>query len=269
MNEDNLAGPESDARLHSGAEDVEGIPVRWMAPDGDVTGIALWLTHLGGSSEQTFPMLARLATRGVAAVTFDPPRHGLRSDGTPPRQIAHGILASFRQRMWPLLGQTVLESLRVLDWADGRFGVVGRHVAGGVSMGGDVAIALAGIDYRVSRVAGVVATPDWTRPRMHTVDEHPRPIDQGQADSYARWSCDAFNPIAHLPKYDRPIAIAFYCAGADRHVPAEAALRFRAALIDRDPRAGARIHVEVYENLSHIDAARDDRLYLAALDWLT
>jgi hypothetical protein len=33
-------------------------------------------------------------------------------------------------------------------------------------MGGDVSIALAGIDERVSRVAAMIATPDWTRPRM-------------------------------------------------------------------------------------------------------
>ena len=65
--------------------------------------------------------------------------------------------------MWPLAGRTVLESLRVLDWADQQFGVTCPRVAGGVSMGGDIAVALAGIDERITRVAVLVATPELRR----------------------------------------------------------------------------------------------------------
>jgi hypothetical protein len=53
--------------------------------------------------------------------------------------------------MWPLLGQTTLECLRVLDWTEYRFGPPTRWVAGGVSMGGDITVALAGLDSRISR----------------------------------------------------------------------------------------------------------------------
>jgi cephalosporin-C deacetylase-like acetyl esterase len=67
-----------------------------------------------------------------------------------------------------LAGRTVLESLRVLDWVDEHFGVAGPRVAGGVSMGGDVAVALAGVDPRIDRVAALVATPDSARPGMQT-----------------------------------------------------------------------------------------------------
>jgi len=66
----------------------------------------------------------------------------------------------FRRRMWPLAGRSVLESLRVLDWVDDHFGVAGPRVAGGVSTSGDVAVALAGVDPRIDRVAALVATPD-------------------------------------------------------------------------------------------------------------
>jgi hypothetical protein len=48
--------------------------VRWVAPDTP-QGVALWLTHLGGSAEQTAPMLARLSERELLAASFDPPGH--------------------------------------------------------------------------------------------------------------------------------------------------------------------------------------------------
>jgi uncharacterized protein len=232
-------------------------------------GAAIWLTHLGGSTEQTEPMLARLAEHGLLAVSFDPPGHGNRGAGSDPFELARWVLESFRRRMWPLLGQTVLECMRVLDWVDDRFDAPGPRVAGGVSMGGDVAVAFAGIDGRISRVAALVATPDWTRPGMHSIGEHPVVIDQGQADRYAQWFFDAFDPMTHLRAYERDVAISFQLGGDDRHVPVDGAQRFCATLAERDPRALDRVQVRLHEGVSHLDGARDDRLYAAAVEWLT
>src|SRR5579885_2558758 len=95
-------------RLTTGTADVDGIPVRWVAPRRGrhgPSGAALWMTYLGGSAEASMPMLARLARRGRLACSCDPPGHGARGDGRPPGQVAGEVLASFRQRMWPLLGQ--------------------------------------------------------------------------------------------------------------------------------------------------------------------
>ena len=253
--------------MRDGLDAVEGIPVQWVAADAP-HGVALWLTHLGGSAEQTAPMLTRLAERGLLAVSFDPPGHGRRGAGGDPWELASEVLAAFRRRMWPLAGRTVLESLRVLDWVDEHFGVSGSRVAGGVSMGGDVAVALAGVDPRIDRVAALVATPDWTRPGMQTLGEDRVLLDQGEPDRYAQWFFDALNPITHLEAYERDVAVEFLCGAGDVHVPAEAALRFRAALRDRHPRSVDRVRVELYEDLDHLDAARDERLSSAALDWL-
>ena len=252
--------------MREGVEAVEGIPVRWVAADAP-RGVALWRTHLGGTTERTAPMLARLAERGLLALSFDPPDGG-RGAGGDPWQLAGEVLGAFRRRMWPLAGRTVLESLRVLDWADEHFAVAGPRVAGGVSMGGDVAVALADVDPRIDRVTAMVATPDWTRPGMQTLGEDHALLDQGEADRYAQWFFDALNPITHLEAYERDVAIAFLCAAADLHVPAEAAVRFRTALCDREPRAADRVRVELYDGLDHLEAASDERLYPAALEWL-
>lgn len=248
----------SPAILESTGE-VDGIPVCWAAPDAPV-GMALWLTHLGGSADQTRPMLARLAGRGLLALSFDPAGHGSRGNGGDPYDLARTVFAAFRRRMWPMAGRTVLEALRVLDWADRQFGIAGDRVVGGVSMGGDVAVALAGIDARITRVAALVATPDWTRPGMRELGGRAL-LGQGKADRYAQWFFDAFDPATHLDAYRRDLAIKFLCGANDQHVPAKAALRFREAL-------GKRVTVELYDGLDHLGAAQDERLYAAACAWL-
>jgi uncharacterized protein len=142
------------------------------------------------------------------------------------------------------------------------------RVAGGVSTGGDVAVALAGVDPRIDRVAALVATRTGPGPGMQTLGEDHVLLDQGEADRDVQWFFDALNPVTHLEAYERDVAIAFLCGAADLHVPAEAAARFRTALCHRDPCAADRVRVELYEGLDHLDAARDERLYSAALEWL-
>jgi pimeloyl-ACP methyl ester carboxylesterase len=249
--------------------DLDGIPVVYLQPpDGSPTApIALWLTHLGGTKESELPALRALAAAGHPAVSFDPPGHGERTTKSN-NQVMGWFLAGFRRRMWPLLGLYTLETLRVLDWAAAKLGSHRDFVIGGVSLGGDVAVTVASLDTRVVRVAGLVATPDWTRPGMMRLDDPTTPVDQGEADSYSQWAYDEFEPLHHLGRYERGPLIAFECADEDSHVPPDGAERFKAALLERYPHAGRRVRVTRHPSLEHLQGVRDPKMTEAALRWL-
>jgi hypothetical protein len=44
---------------------------------------------------------------------------------------------AYRRHKWPILGQTVLDALRVIDWAAGALGAGPPVAAGGISLGGE------------------------------------------------------------------------------------------------------------------------------------
>ena len=66
-------------------------------------------------------------------------------------------------------------------------------------MGGDISVALAGIDHRIIRVAAIVATPDWTRPGMRDVRGSGEILPQGEPDAYAWWSTMTSSTRCHTP----------------------------------------------------------------------
>ena len=97
-----------------GAAEVDGIPVVWIQPgnqDGDAR-IALWLPWLTGTKETAIPFLRELAGRGFTTVSLDPWQHGERGTETA-EQISSRVFGDFRRHMWPILGQTTLDALRV------------------------------------------------------------------------------------------------------------------------------------------------------------
>lgn len=210
-------------------------------------------------------MLTRLADAGFIAVSFDPPAHGKRGT-VEPMESATSVFDAFRQRMWPLAGRFTLESLRVLDWVDATFSVGNLRVAGDFSMGGDAAVALAGVDTRISRVCALGSTPDWCRPGMRSFKEPYDIIKQGKADAYAQWLYAALNPSTHLDAYRRDVAISFQCGGAD---PADGARRFREALIGLDPAAADRVALDMHPGESHFDVVKSSAAADNALAWLT
>jgi uncharacterized protein len=229
---------------------IEGIPVILVVPKEQRGAPVLWMSYLGGYAARSLPMLERFAAAGHPAVSFDAPGHGARGSGDR-WEFANSVLATFRRRMWPLLGRTTLEGLRVLDWLAGEADASDGFLAGGFSMGGDVSIALAGIDERVRRVATIGSTPDWSRPGMHELDDPARLVDQGEADAYARWFADHLDPMRHLDRYRRNLAIDFELGGEDRHIPEANARAFSDALAALDPSASATVEINVHPGLDH------------------
>jgi uncharacterized protein len=254
----------AEAAAHN-THQVDHIPVVWVEPSAPMpeAPLALWLPALSTNKEWVLPFLHELAAAGFVAVSFDPWQHGERATESS-EQIRARVFGSFRRHMWPILGQTTLECLRVIDWATQTLGVGQRIVAGGISMGGDVSVALAGIDHRVARVAAVVATPDWTRPGMRDLADPETVLPQGEADAYAQWFYDQLDPLTHLEAYGHGPAIAFECGEEDLHVPADGALRFQAALRDTHPAAGERVRVTVQPGVGHLNADTTPR---CCLEW--
>jgi len=250
---------------------VGSIPVVYVTPSAETTTrrLALWLPFLGGDKDSAAPFLRRLSRAGLTAVSFDPWQHGARTVEPPP-DLMNRVFGHFRRDMWPILGQTTLDALHVLDWATASFDVEHEDiVAGGVSMGGDVSVALAGADRRISRVAAIVATPDWTRPGMTRVGEPDSVIDQGEPSSYGAWLYKHLDPITNQGAYRRGPAIAFELGRNDTHVPPAAALAFRDQLRSSAPDAADRMRITLHDGLDHLPAARDPQMQDAALAWLT
>jgi dienelactone hydrolase len=248
-------------------EIVDGIPVLLVEAAGPGRDVVLWMSHLGGSAEQTLPMLERFAGAGHPAVSFDGVGHGSRGSGDP-WELAAGVLAAFRRRMWPILGQTTLEAMRVLSWAQERTGAAGAALAGGVSMGGDVAVALAGIDPRVVRVATVGSSPDWSRPGMRDLRDSTRVVDQGAADPYSQWFADQLDPMRHLERYRGGAALGFELGGADHHIPQENAQAFADALRERPGVGPERLRLNVHPGLDHLGVTTSAEALESAAGWL-
>jgi dienelactone hydrolase len=179
------------------------------------------------------------------------------------------VFANFRRHMWPILGQTTLDTLRVIDWAIATFGILPQVAICGISMGGDIAVAAAGLDGRIRRVAAIVATPDWLRPDMRHVANPQQVLPAGEPDVYAQFFYDQMNPMTHLDSYAGGPEILFVCGEHDTHVPPDGAVRFQAALRERHPSAAERVQIKLIEGMDHIGAGHTELWWPECLAWLT
>lgn len=198
------------------------IPILVVAPK-ETRGrrLVIWLTGFSGSRERVEPQLRELAMRGFVALSFDPYQHGERRI-EPQEELVRRVRGNIRRYFWPILARTAEEVTPVIDWAVRELGVRRDVGIGGVSMGGDIAVAAAGVDRRIRAVSACVATPDWLRPGSF---EPP-----GEPDAAAQADFDRRNPLTHLTAYEHRPAIAFQSGGEDRQVPPDAGIRFVEAL---------------------------------------
>jgi len=228
---------------------VEHIPVAWVRPRGSTARLRLVLWLAGGiaGTNAADSELEALADEGFTAVSFDSWRRGTRA-----REAMNVFfpraMQNFARVVWPMLGHGALETLRVLDWAAGEFGLEPPFFVGGHSLGGDIALAAAGLDPRIGCVAAISASPDWTRPGMHADGG---PVGHGTPDAYARWFYDRMDPMTHLGAFAHKPAIAFECGQDDDHVPADTAVRFQSALAPAYAEASHRIRVIRHQGVRH------------------
>lgn len=238
---------------------IGDVPVLWVEPAAMARKreLIMFLPGFGGSKEQVLDQLQDLASSGFVGMSFDPSEHGERGTESP-TELATRVFSSFRRYMWPILGQTTLDCLRVIEWATSSLEVDPRIRLGGLSMGGDVAVAVAGLEGRVGRVVSVVATPDWLRPGMHGLFDVTKLIDQGDSTTYGRFFYDTLNPVGHLGRYEREFEINFLCGEMDKHIPLDGALNFQRSLAETGSKA-ARINVEFIAQLAHMDVQDSSR----------
>lgn len=248
---------------------VDHIPVIWVEPDvpNAERQLILWLGALGEAKEGTVPILRTFANHGLFALSFDAWQHGTRGTESA-RALLDRVFSNFRRHMWPILGQTTLDTVRVIDWARSFLDVNAHIWIGGRSMGGDVAIAAAGLDHRIDRVAAVVATPDWLRPGMQDIFHPGALLPPGAPDGYAQFFYDRLNPLTHVANYGHRPAMLFLCGGRDSHVPSDGALRFRRTLETVYPAAAKSVRVTIIPGLEHQDSRDRSRWWSECFTWL-
>lgn len=248
---------------------VDGIPVLWMNPavDTDRRSLAIWMTGLTGWKELTEPTLARLADLGFLALSIDAFEHGERLRDTR-EALARRADSAFRETVWPILGRTVLDLMRVADWAISAHDLDAHIVAGGISLGGDIAVALAGVDQRVDRVAAIASTPDWARPGMRRNTEPYDVVAQGMPGAEGAWLRGQLDPALHSDRFATGPAIAFELGEDDEHIPPRLALAFARSVADAGNSSADRVTVTVHPGLDHAKATADPGLLARAIAWL-
>jgi uncharacterized protein len=246
---------------------IDHIPAIYLEPSSSQNNrrLVITLPGLSGTKESMQPILQDLAAAGYSALSFDPWQHGERGTENQ-EQISKRVFGSFRRHFWPILGNTALDTLRVIDWATANLKIEPQIYMIGTSMGGDISVAAAGLDHRIVRVATVVSTADWLRPGMQGQGGM---LPQGEADAYAQYFYDHFNPLTHLEAYTHGPAISFVCGAADNHVPSDGALRFQEALKKKYPEAGAKVRVKLVPGKGHMDFVGRELWWQDSFTWLT
>ncbi|MDO4547945.1 MAG: hypothetical protein Q4D04_07610 [Clostridia bacterium] len=266
---------------------VDLIPVYYVTPPGYVEGdemkICIFLSGLSGNKESLVTTYAQyIIENGYTAVFFDHYMHGERANFQNPTTILtstqeevtalqQAILNTCFKNMyrygWEILGNSSLDTLRVLDYFYDHFPVV-ESVMGGHSMGGDTSLVVAGIDERVNRILCIVTAPDWLRPGMHNLRENAElPSDPGQPDAKSVWYYDSFSPSVNLTRYDDgDIDVMFACGEVDTHINPSWVYTFRENVYRLNPQAGQKMGIWTNMGQGHVSPGQEDLHKLFA--WL-
>ena len=232
-------------------EMVSDIPVRWEEPaQGQKRKLVIWLPGFTADKETVQTYLTQLAEAGFVALSFDPVDHGERSRIGTEAEIEPDSGSFIAQtdgklyrHFWSIEAETAAEVPHIIDWAISHLGVEPLIGMGGISMGGDIAVAAAGLDQRIAVVAACISTPDWLKPGSMYELSAPNPTVQAQYERY--------NPLTNLTNYQHCPAISFQCSAADPMVPPDGAIRFVRALTSTYERYPEKLEAIIEAGVGH------------------
>jgi dienelactone hydrolase len=222
---------------------VGNIPVVWLEPEIiQRKRLIIWMPGFGPVKNTPEAQLRQFTDRGYTALAYDPYTSGERTHETIDDVLTR-VRGNLRRYFWPVLAQTAEDVTPVIDWAIHQLGVEPEVGMGGLSMGGDIAVAAAGVDWRIRAVVGIVSTPDWMRPGSF---EFP-----GSPDAVAQDYYDRRNPLTHLEAYRSTPAITFECGDMDTRVPPDGAEKFARGLASTYAACPERLRVIRHANTGH------------------
>jgi uncharacterized protein len=230
---------------------VSSIPFIWEGPTQESTRkLVIWLPGFTSRKEDVQDYLRDLAAAGYVALSFDPVDHGERSR-TSAEEILDPESGSFRnpatghlyRHFWTILAETAAEVPTVIDWARTELGITETVGAGGISMGGNIAVVAAALDQRITVVAAGIAEADWLRPGSS--------IPLSAPNAYVQSCYDRCNPLTNLERYQHRPAITFQCGAEDQLIPPGGAQRFVAALTAIYADSPERLEVTLEEGVAH------------------
>jgi uncharacterized protein len=248
---------------------AENIPVIYMEPVIPIKQrkLAIFLSGLSGTKESLIPYLADIAERGYVALAFDNYEHGERGMESK-EEISTRVFSNMRKYGWKILGKTALDTIKVIDWAIEYLNVLPEIYMGGISMGGDITITVAGIDSRLVRIAPIITTPDWMRPGMHEIGNSSKLMDPGVSDSDSQNIYDQLNPITHLKRYLNCPPMRATLGEVDTHIPSANLERFKRELKEISSDAANRIEIVYISDADHPDVmARRNEWWEEMLTW--
>ncbi len=249
---------------------VDNVPVAFCRPNENESNnsIAIWLPYLGGDKETGVKELQKLASHGYFALSIDPWMHGERK-GNGNNEIRTLVFRDFKAYMWQILGITTMDVYRVIDWAIQSYKLGDNVVAGGLSMGGDIAIALAGIDKRVRRVSAIASSPDWNRSGMTDVMDSKKIIEQGNSTAFGKWLYDKLNPSTNIQNFSNLPFIHVELGALDTHINPIWTNNFKNKLCESYPNAEHKIEIVINEDCNHLSLIQRKSIIDKAIDFMS
>jgi len=249
--------------------DIDELPISYCMPakENNNRSLALWIPYLGGDRETCIKELKYLSSKGFLSVSLDPYLHGKRNTVKKPG-IRTRVFNDFRAHMWNILGITTLDCMRIIDWATKEFNLNNTVVAGGLSMGGDIAVSLAGADERIKKISTVASSPDWLRPGMTDVMDSSKAIDQGKSTAYGAWLYSKLDPISNVNNFTPEQEMLFMLGERDTHINPSYAKKFYELMIQKEDMMRAKIKINIVEGANHISLLQRKTILREALEFL-